>query len=60
MPVSGIRTHAKVYSKIMSTMGFGSFLALEGLQHEGLDFFTKQTVDISVVIPIGYARVMLG
>ena len=28
MPVSGIRTHAKAYAKIMSTMGFGSYLSL--------------------------------
>ena len=48
MPVIGIRTHAKVYATIMVDMGHGSFISLEGLQEEGMGFFTQQTVDASV------------
>jgi hypothetical protein len=57
MPVSGIRTHAQVYAKILVTLGFGSLLTLEGLQDE--EFLTKQTADAGVQIPQGYAKTIV-
>ena len=57
MPVSGIRTHAQAYAKILVTLGFGSLLTLEGLQDE--EILTKQTVDAGVQIPQGYAKTIV-
>ena len=57
MPVSGIRTHAQAYAKILVTLGVGSLLTLEGLQDE--EILTKQTVDAGVQIPQGYAKTIV-
>jgi hypothetical protein len=57
MPVSGIRTHAQAYGKILVTLGYGSFLTLGGLQDE--EILTKQTVDAGVQIPQGYATTIV-
>ena len=49
MPVSGIRTHAQAYAKILVSLGYGSLLTLDGLNEE--EILTKQTVDTGVQIP---------